>query len=266
MRGTIERVCLALLFALGTLQIAAQHKPVVIAHRGNHRHAPENTLRAFQNAINAGVDYVEVDLRTTRDGVLVVMHDETIDRMTSSQGKIKELDWNSLKDLQVIDKKHPEKGQDRIPTFREVLEICKGKVKIYLDFKEASVAATMKIVNELRMEDQIVVYVNSIEQYQSWREVAPRTPIIASLPSYQLNDALNFLSKYPVEILDGRNTLYSHELVAAAHKSNLLIWVDVQQPVENNSIWESALIMQFDGLQTDHPEELIAYLKQRALR
>jgi glycerophosphoryl diester phosphodiesterase len=61
----------------------SSHRFLVSAHRGDHTHAPENTLRAYANAIGAGADYVEIDLRTTRDSVLVIMHDASVDRMTN---------------------------------------------------------------------------------------------------------------------------------------------------------------------------------------
>src|SRR5438046_6886981 len=68
-----------------------KHKLVVIAHRGSHLKVPENTLAAYENAIQEGADYVEVDLRTTKDGHLVIMHDESATRMTGLQGRIKDL-------------------------------------------------------------------------------------------------------------------------------------------------------------------------------
>jgi glycerophosphoryl diester phosphodiesterase len=81
---------------------------IVIAHRGNHVAAQENTLAAFQNAINVGADYVEIDLRTSKDSQLVIMHDGTLNRMTNGTGKVSNLTWAELKQLKVIEKNHPE--------------------------------------------------------------------------------------------------------------------------------------------------------------
>jgi glycerophosphoryl diester phosphodiesterase len=86
-----------LFFLFLAIQVAAQaqitlpesqNKLVVIAHRGNHVDFPENTIASFKEAIKAGADYVEVDLRTSRDGHLVVVHDATVDRTTNGKGKV----------------------------------------------------------------------------------------------------------------------------------------------------------------------------------
>jgi glycerophosphoryl diester phosphodiesterase len=77
---------------------------VVIAHRGNHVEAQENTLAAFQNAIKVGADYVEIDLRTSKDSQLVIMHDGTVNRMTDGIGKVSDLTWAELQQLKVIER------------------------------------------------------------------------------------------------------------------------------------------------------------------
>ena len=63
------------------------HSVMVVSHRGDWRNAPENSLQAIQNCIDMGVDMVEVDLKKTKDGHLIVMHDQTIDRTTTGKGK-----------------------------------------------------------------------------------------------------------------------------------------------------------------------------------
>jgi glycerophosphoryl diester phosphodiesterase len=85
-----------------------KHQFIVVCHRGDHEHAPENTQTAYANAIKAGADYVEIDLRTTADSQLVIMHDASVDRMTTGTGQVKDLTWDQLKQLKVKDKSHPE--------------------------------------------------------------------------------------------------------------------------------------------------------------
>jgi hypothetical protein len=90
-----------------------RHQFTVVCHRGDHTHAPENTLAAFANAIKAGADYVEIDLRTTVDSQLVIMHDATVNRMTTGTGLIKDMRYDSLSKLRVKDKTHPNGGNIR---------------------------------------------------------------------------------------------------------------------------------------------------------
>jgi glycerophosphoryl diester phosphodiesterase len=114
------------------------HKFIVIAHRGDHTNAPENTIAAYKNAIKIGADFIEVDLRTTKDSQLVVMHDATINRMTGINGSIHNITFDSLRKLEVRESKHPEWGNHVIPTFQEVLKLSKRRININLDFKNAS--------------------------------------------------------------------------------------------------------------------------------
>ena len=104
-----------------------KHKLVVIAHRGSHLNVPENTLAAYENAIKEGADYVEIDLRTTKDGHLVIMHDESITRMTGIKGQIKDLNYSDIKDLKIKPAVKGDTTTYRIPEFTDVLNLCKGK-------------------------------------------------------------------------------------------------------------------------------------------
>ena len=105
---------------------------VVIAHRGNHTDVPENTLEAYQRAIDCGADYVEVDVRMTKDKQFIVMHNATVDKMTNGSGAIKDLGFDEIKKLRIKNQKNDGKIY-LIPSFKEVLELCRGKIKIYLD-------------------------------------------------------------------------------------------------------------------------------------
>ena len=76
---------------------------IVVAHRGDWRNAPENSMQAIKNCIDMGVDMVEIDVRETKDGELVLMHDLTIDRTTNAKGFVKDWTLDSLKTLKLID-------------------------------------------------------------------------------------------------------------------------------------------------------------------
>lgn len=245
-----------------------KHKTMVVAHRGDHTEAPENTLAAFGNAINNGVDYVEIDLRTSKDGELVIMHDASIHRMTNGEGTVKEKTLEELKQLIVADKSHPEWAKASVPTFAEVLQLCKGKIYIYLDFKDASVTATMVLLRKYSMEKSVVVYINSEEQYQEWKRIVPDMPLMLSLPDHvkTAQGVREFLATTSVDILDGSYEDYTSEMVKAAMAKNVPVCPDIQSTHEGPEEWGSALSNGFKGLQTDHPKLLIDYLKKEGLR
>ena len=113
----------------------------VVAHRGAHIGIPENTLAAYEAAIDIGVDFVEIDLRTTQDGRIVSVHNKEIDSYVTNgmQGLVSEMTLDQLKQLDIGSRISPQWSDERIPTFEEILELCKGRVGIYLDLKDASV-------------------------------------------------------------------------------------------------------------------------------
>ena len=92
--------------------------PQLIAHRGGPVHEPENTLTAFRNAIHVGADWIEMDVRRTQDGVLVVMHDETVDRTTDGAGRVESLTLGQIRALDAGD-------GEQVPTFDEVIALAR---------------------------------------------------------------------------------------------------------------------------------------------
>ena len=241
---------------------------VVISHRGNHVAAQENTLAAFQNAINVGADYVEIDLRTSKDSQLVIMHDATVNRMTNGIGKVSDLSWAELKQLKVIEKNHPEWPEQSIPLFSEVLKLCKGKINIYLDFKNADVNASYQALKKAGMQHSVIVYINAAHQLVEWKRIAPQIPLMVSLPdSVQSAAELNsFLDQYKIHLLDGSYKEYTVEMVNAAKAKNIPVWPDIQSATEGPEQWEKAINLGFTGLQTDHPEAMVNYLKNKKRR
>ena len=241
-----------------------KHKLVIIAHRGSHQKVPENTLAAYENAIIEGADYVEIDLRTTKDGYLVIMHDESTTRMTGKKGLIKDLNYNEIKALKMKSTDKEDTANYNIPDFKSVLNLCKGRINIYLDFKDADVEKTYNLIKEAGMQHHVVVYLNKEEQYGRWKKVAPKVPLMTSLPDNlnisQLNDLLD---KIHLDVVDNA---FNDETVTQMHKRKISVWLDVQSKEEGPATWEHALKQRVEGLQTDHPEKLIKYLEDKGIR
>lgn len=237
------------------------HHLIVIAHRGDCEHVPENTLAAYKQAIKCGADYVEIDLRTTKDGHLVIMHDATVNRMTRGKGAVNNLTYDEVKKMKI-------EGKDRktysVPDFGSVLKTCKGHINIYLDFKEANVQRTYDLIKKYGMQHHVVVYLNHEEQYGEWKGVAPEMPLMASLPekmSFQQLDSL--LNKKEINIVDNANRV---DEIRFLHQKRIQVWKDVESDHEGAAVWQKMLNDGVDGMQTDHPEELIGYLEQKGLR
>src|SRR5213083_845253 len=113
-----------------------------IGHRGAADHAHENTLVAIQKGIALGVDFVEIDVRRTSNGGLVVLHDETVNRTTNGKGRVDRLSLQEVKKFNAGNGEH-------IPTLEEVLKVAAGKAGLMLELKVKGVAQqTVEVVHE----------------------------------------------------------------------------------------------------------------------
>jgi glycerophosphoryl diester phosphodiesterase len=238
---------------------------IVIAHRGDHTVAPENSSMSIQNAIKDGADYVELDIRTTKDGQLVLMHDATVDRMTNGIGKVRDLTFDEIRKLKLFNKQILNSDTLQIPTFEEALKICKNKINIYLDFKDANVQQVYAAIKNEGMENQMVVYINAPNQYTDWRKWVPSMPLILSLNKKVKDSAemVAYLKNIQIDILDGDWTEYTPETVNAALKMGVPVWADMQSPKENEDYWKQGISLGLSGIQTDHPKELVKLIKNK---
>ncbi|MBI1286795.1 MAG: glycerophosphodiester phosphodiesterase [Flavobacteriales bacterium] len=124
---------LLLLMVLST-QVFGQNV-LVTAHRGASGYAPENTLSAVKKALEIGVDRIEVDVQQSSDGVVVVMHDKTLDRTTDSKGKVGKKTWEELKQVKAYGKFPSEFPNEPIPTLEQVFELMDGKTQFVIEIK-----------------------------------------------------------------------------------------------------------------------------------
>lgn len=117
------------------------HSVLVVSHRADWRNAPENSLQAIKNCMAMGVDMVEIDLKKTKDGQLILLHDKTIDRTTTEKGNPEDYTLAELRQFRLRNGAG-HKTDHVIPTFEEVMTLCKGKILVNVDkgydyFKDA---------------------------------------------------------------------------------------------------------------------------------
>lgn len=240
---------------------ASKNGFVVIAHRGNHVKVPENTVASVKEAIKSGADYVEIDLRTTSDGFLVLSHDANVDRLTNGKGNVKDLKLDDIKKLEISSN-----GKTyRIPAFREILEACQQRINIYLDFKDADPVQAFQQLKDAGMDKKVVVYLNKAEDYSRWKSAAPQVPLATSVPD-EIKTAAQlgfFLSAAQLEVFDNITDSAMLELV---RKKGIAVWLDCQEREEGPANWDPALARGVQGIQTDHPDLLVDYLKKTGQR
>ena len=128
---------------------------VVIAHRSDWRHYPENSLAAMEGAIAMGVDMVEIDVQRTADGVLVCCHDKSVDRTTTGKGKVNELTADYIATLKLKTKEGvTEYG---MPTLAQALDLCKDRVLINIDKGMNYYDQIQSMLAERNMVEQVVI-------------------------------------------------------------------------------------------------------------
>lgn len=128
----------------------------VIAHRADWRNYPENSLEAIESAIKMGVDVVELDVRRTADGKLIICHDSTINRTTNGKGKVKELQLDSIRKC-YLRAGHGAVTRYKMPTLEEALDVCKGRILINLDKGADYYDQVMEMLVARNMVDQVLI-------------------------------------------------------------------------------------------------------------
>lgn len=171
----------------------------VIAHRGFSGVAPENTLAAFQKAIDAGADMFELDVLLSRDGHVVVIHDDTVDRTTDGEGPVAAKSLAELKALDAGSWFDPAFAGERIPTLEEALELAQGRILVNVEIKTEAVTdhveggiadETLALVRRLGMMDQIVISSFDPRALAHARQLEPGVKT-ASLYNHDLQEGMS---------------------------------------------------------------------------
>jgi glycerophosphoryl diester phosphodiesterase len=254
-----------LLLTLWPGQLAAQDRTVVaISHRGEHLHHPENTIPAFQEAIRLGADFIEVDVRTTADGKLVLSHDNTVNRCTDGTGEVSNMTFAQIERLDAGIKTAPEFAGTRIPTFEEVLKLAHGRIGVYLDLKNATAQAIVDAIQHADMVQQIVIYRSAIPLLKEIQTIDPRLKVMPESKTVD-NVKTAIESLHPKVIAFGASDFFE-EIIKLTRASGAAIYVDRMGKTDAPEGWQSAIDAGADGIQTDLPGSLVEYLRKRGYK
>ncbi len=232
----------------------------VVAHRGAHNGIPENSLPAYKKAIELGVDFIEVDIRVTKDGKIVSMHNNNVGSyVRGSTGKTKDFTLEQLRAFDIGSHSGPEWKGTHIPTLEEILELCKGKCGIYLDLKNAPVPQLVKLLRKYDMQRNALWY-SPFERFWVFHQLAKKCPDCLPMPDPLPHWLLPLMLKtMKPQIVATVWSQFSKEFADKCHQTNAIVVVDESNP----SCWSQALAWGADGIQTDHPAALIAFLEAK---
>jgi glycerophosphoryl diester phosphodiesterase len=235
----------------------------VIAHRGFSGIAPENTLIAFQKALDLGVDYIELDVHQTKDNVIVVIHDEDIQRTTNGAGLVKEMTFAELQKYDAGIWRGPAFKGEKIPTLAQVLALVNGKTKLLIEIKdtfneyEGIEERTLELIERFSAKKWCVV--------QSFDDFSlERVKTIDAKSTFELHKLLEFeIEPLFEEIKDGvyryvkainvDADLLTAEIVAKihAHKFKVYTWT-----VNTEEAIRLVIGMKVDGIISNFPDRV----------
>lgn len=250
---------------------------LAIAHRGGAGLWPENTLFAFQNAVRIGVDALEFDVHATSDGELVVIHDATVDRTTDGSGRVDELTWDALRELDAGYRWTADDGASfpfrgmglRVPSLEEVLNALPD-TRMIIELKDVSDAARVRFSEAIAQCSYPERKVIASFQSESVKYIRDNNPGIATsstagevLGFWVLNSLrLGFAfvpggetMQVPPSFQD--RTLVSTRFVSGAHRHNMDVYVwTINEEAEMKRHVDHGV----DGIITDYPDRLLQVL------
>lgn len=251
--------------------------PRVIAHRGGRGLWPENTLYAFRGAAELGADVLEMDIRQTADGVLVVLHDETVDRTTDGSGPVAALTLPRLRELDAGYRwsadggaTHPYRGQGlTVPSLREVFSaLPRTRMNLEIKTRDATLSKPLcELIREHRREHLVVVASFGQDAMDAFRSACPGVATAATADEARRFFRLTALFLDPLfepraEALQVPERLGSLDVltptfVRAARRLNLKVDVwTVNEPGDMRRL----IALPVDGIMTDYPDRMLALI------
>jgi glycerophosphoryl diester phosphodiesterase len=249
----------------------------VIAHRGGRSLGPESTLYTFQCALELGVDVLEVDIRTTKDGQLILLHDRTVDRTTNGTGPVNNYTLAKLKTLDAGYRWSPDRGQTfpmrgkglTVPTLAEVFKTFPN-ARINIELKESrtvEIASLCRLIQDYQKTHQVMVASFDVSQLNKFREQCPQVATSAGAREaflfYGVQWAhLEHLYSPPAQALQvpqyyGNRQVVTPRFLEAAHDRNMRVHV---WTVNDRQSMQQLINLGVDGIMTDDPERLLRLL------
>ena len=261
-RIVVAVTAVALLVAVALQSSSAQQQTILTsAHRGEHHRHPENSLPAVQAAADAGMDYVELDIRTTSDGNLVLMHDPTVNRMTDGKGKVAEMTFDQIRALD-LGARFPGKFPGlQVPTFDEALELAKKDgIGIYVHCKQATPEELVGAIDRHEMGDHVLFFADNESDPRLLPEIARLRPAWKIMPeAFNPAHVRELMETLRPNIIAFDNRDFDDSTIAAARQANVGIFVD--RLANDPKAWQNAIDRGATGIQTDYPDELTAFLR-----
>lgn len=234
--------------------------PLIFAHRGANSFAPENSIPAFEAAIRLGCDGVEMDVRMTASGDVIIFHDRRLSRMTGCRGNVHQMPLSRIRKCYL--KNDP---RFTIPTLQEALEAVSQRVLINIDVKKETMRQNgleekiLSILRDFRLKDNIIISSFNPLVIKKFAQLAPdyRLGFIYRQRSHK------FMSNgVPVESFHVYHRTLSQKYVANLHERNYRVYA---WTVDKEKHFRRMLKIGVDGIITNHPEVYYRLFRNEAV-
>lgn len=252
-------------FVIDKIKERTKTEILVCAHRAYHKLAPENSIASIEKAIEENIDIIEVDVSATKDGVLILMHDNSIDRTTNGQGYVSNLTFAELNKLFL--KINDSVTTHKIPTLNEVLAVAKDKVILNLDIKNVEISKLYQQLKLYKMQNEVFSFIWDKEKikamiaidsmYAVLPEVSNRTEI-----EHYLENVTSKLQHFNEQSFTNENVTWAKNQGIEIFM-NSLFEIDTEFINGNTSNIDEIISLQPAIIQTDHPLLLKEYLKSK---
>jgi glycerophosphoryl diester phosphodiesterase len=239
-------------------------KPIVIAHRGDSAHAPENTLAAFKMAMDRGAQAIEFDVKLSVDKQVVVIHDQTVDRTTNGHGDVRELHLDELQRLEAGVRFGDKFPSERIPSLEEVFRSIGLGIHMNIELtnyatpQDGLVEEVAKLVTKFHVESQILFSSFFLKNLKIAKRLLPSVPCglltwagLVGIP------ARNWGWKLGMDALHPYHSDVTKKLVSNVHGAGKRIHV---WTVNDRADMERLIELKVDGIFTDDPKMLCELL------
>lgn len=231
----------------------------ICAHRGYSETYPENTMLAYRKAIEAGANGIEFDVQKTKDGVLVIMHDERVDRTTNGTGHIKDFTLKELKALEIP----YEGGIERVPTLEEYFEYIKDfpdfvtniELKTGVVLYEGIEKETVEMIRAYGLTDRVIISSFNHRSILEVKRIAPEIRV-GALTECQLVDGPGYVKRAGFEYIHPSAYGLTKEIVDAYHAEGIgvNVWTLNAYPYDNKALVDIGV----DGLIQNDPFRMLA--------
>ncbi|MEM8885392.1 MAG: glycerophosphodiester phosphodiesterase family protein [Planctomycetota bacterium] len=228
-------------------------------HRGSKRRAPENTLAALRQAISEGADYAEIDVQTTKDGVVVLLHDADLMRVAHVRRRLNAMNHAELADIDVGSWFDPQFASERVPTLQDAIDVCRGKIRLNIELKYTWEDPTLArsvcaLVHENGFKDESVLSSLNFRALEEVRRIDPEMKI-----GFIVFQAVGRLTRMDADFLSLSAGQVSADLVRTAQRRGREVHVWTVNDLPNTL---AMIEMGVDNLITDEPAQLRAWLDE----